>query len=88
MTTVSSTINVPFKKFLDESELAKILKSGQLSDKYCPHIQVFFSEVSVSEILRFARKHGISRKQLKAYYDEHIRYVIYNPQLEEALKYD
>lgn len=88
MTTVCSTINVPFKESLDEKELARLLKTGILPDKYHPHIQVFFSELPISEIMRFARKYGISGKKLKAYYYMHIRELNVNQELEEALKYD
>lgn len=88
MTTVFSTINAPFKETLSEEALSEIIRSGNMPQNYQPHIHVFFSEVHVSEMLRFCREQKLSRKQLKHYYQKHIKDLYPNPALEEALEYD
>lgn len=88
VTTVSSTVNRCFRESLPYEKLAQIIKSGRAVKRWQGHLAVFFTEVAVCEILRFAREHGISRGELKRYYERHIKKLYRNQELEDALKYD
>jgi hypothetical protein len=81
--SIMTTVNAPFKVLLSEEELAEFIKTDILPDKFSEHIFIFFTEVSVSSIYRFIKKHGISLEVIKNYYLRHIKPVYQNKELEE-----
>lgn len=59
--------------FLSEENLAKILKNQEFTEKYSQQIYSFFLETDTLTIYRFCKKHGISLKELKSYYEKFIK---------------
>ncbi len=59
--------------FLSEENLAKILKNQEFVEKHSQQIYSFFLETDTLTIYRFCKKHGISLKELKSYYEKFIK---------------
>ena len=85
MGIVETIVNAPLQRTLSEEDLAAILKSGRMDERYLAHLFNFFTDVPVSEMLRFARRFEIPLQTLKQFYIQYIREYYPNPELEEVL---
>ncbi|KKM11596.1 hypothetical protein SY88_07850 [Clostridiales bacterium PH28_bin88] len=82
-----SVINAQTKNHLKAEELAKIIGAMRLPPERTGQIFNFFTDVPVQDIDRFAAVLGIADIVLKRYYEEFIKDVNPNQELEEMLRY-
>jgi len=80
------TVNCSYKVEISEKELAEIIKSGELPEEKRGYLEVFFSEVPLSEIVDFCDKYGITINELKNFYERNIKPLFSNKELEELWK--
>jgi len=79
------TVNRAYRRGITEEELAGFIRRQEFPTVYplSEQIEVFFSEVPVSAVVSFCRKHGISLEELKKFYERHIKPKFRNKELEE-----
>ncbi len=77
------TVNCSYKVKISEGELAEIIKSGKLPDEKRGYLEVFFSEVPLSEIVDFCDRYEITINELKNFYEKNIKSLFSNKELEE-----
>ncbi len=70
-------------KWFDSEELAWLLRNGISDEKYAVQIFNFFADVPLQDIASFARKHRIPDEVLLNYYENFVKDLYPNPELEE-----
>lgn len=63
---IFTTINAPYKTYVDEGRLVGCLLDIECAKKHSPQVGGFFGEVMLEEQVALARAHGISFEELKA----------------------
>lgn len=79
------TVNCAYRKGITEEKLAELIKKQEFPKEYPlnEQVEVFFSEIPVSTVVSFCKKHGISIEELKNYYEQYIKLKFRNEELEE-----
>ena len=85
------TVNCAYNDecLMTEEKLKEIIKSGKFPESYpeWEQVEVFFSEVPAETVWEFCLEYGISREELKAYYEKNIKPHFINEEIEELWKY-
>ncbi|MFH1386150.1 MAG: hypothetical protein ABIH50_00575 [bacterium] len=82
-----SIINISVKKPISEETAAALIRSGLLKAEYYAHIFAFFTELPLSTILSFIKKHKLTALQTLNYYKKNVRKYYRNLMFEEYFKY-
>ncbi len=77
-------VNQAYSENIEESKLADFIKTLTFPEKYPlnEQIEVFFSELTLQEILSFCKKHKIDTTTLRKYYEKYIKGKFQNKDLE------
>lgn len=84
---IINTVNSSFNVHINEKMLVKLIKKKKFEKKWSAHIFVFFSDVPVQDIVKFALKNKISLEEIKEYYEKYIKNYFPNKYLEDIFVY-
>jgi hypothetical protein len=64
----------------------QIIKSGELPGEKRGYLEIFFSEVSLLEIVDFCDRYEITISEIKNFYEKNVKPLFSNKELEELWK--
>ena len=85
-TVVVTSVNVPFPKLIDAATLADAIRTSDIPQSYAGHLERFFGETPLNQLLRFCDRHAIGAPVLAGFVrSNRAKLALRRPDLEEHL---